>query len=53
MSSVYKDRLHFTAINISLTKIKNSKGPSIDPCGTPHNTLVMSEKKLSKFLENF
>ena len=27
----------------------NSKGPSIDPCGTLHDMLEISEKKFSKF----
>ena len=51
-SSAYKNRLHLTAIGISLTYIKNDKGPRIDPCGTPHEMLEPSEKELSKFTVN-
>ena len=53
MSSAYKKRLHFTAIGISLAYIKNSKGPSIDTCGTPHKMLEISGKELSKLYTNF
>ena len=42
-----KNRLHFS------TQIKNSEGPVTDPCGTPQNTLEISEKEFSKFIENF
>ena len=33
--------------------MKNSKGPSIDPCGTPQIVLETSEKEFSKFGEHF
>ena len=49
MSSAYKNRLHLTAISISLTYIKNNKGPRIDPCSTPHDMFETSEKEFSKF----
>ena len=52
VSSTYKNRLHLTAIGISLTDIKNNKGPSIDHCGTPSDMLQTSEKKFSKFTIN-
>ena len=34
-SSAYKGSLHPTADGTSFTYIRNSKGPRIDPCGTP------------------
>ena len=34
VSSAYKNKSHLTAIGISLTYIKNNKGPRIDPSGT-------------------
>ena len=37
---------------MSLTYIKNNKGPRIDPCGTPHDMLETSEKKFFKFAVN-
>ena len=43
-SSAYKRSLHLTAAFISLTYIRNKRGPSIDPCGTPHVTDLNSEK---------
>ena len=43
-SSAYKRSLHFTAAFISLPYIRNRRGPSIDPCGTPHVTDLNSEK---------
>ena len=33
--------------------MKNSKGPSIDPCGTPQIGLEISEEEFSEFGENF
>ena len=42
-SSAYKSSLHLTAAFISLTYIKNKRGP-IEPCGTPHMTVLNSEK---------
>ena len=45
VSSTYKNRLHLTALGISLTYIKNNKGPRTDPCGTPHDMLETSEKE--------
>ena len=48
----YKNRLHLTAIGISLTYIKNNKGPRIDPCGTPHDMLETSKKEFFKFTGN-
>ena len=53
VSSVSKKRLNFTVISMSLIKMKNSKGPSIDPCGTPQIVLEISEKEFSKFGEHF
>ena len=42
--SPYLDTFHaVNAIGISLTLIKNSKGPIIGPCGTPHIMLETSE----------
>ena len=52
VSSTYKNRLHLTAIDISLTYIMNKKEPRIDPCGTPHDMLETSEKEFSKFTVN-
>ena len=52
MSLAYKNRLHLTAIGLSLTYIKNNKGPRIDPCGTPHDMFDTSEMELSKFTVN-
>ena len=52
VSLAYQDRLHLTAIGISLTYIKNNKEPRIDPYGTPHDMLETSEKELSKFTVN-
>ena len=52
VSSAYKNKSHLTAISISLTYIKNNKGPRIDPCGTPHDMLETSEKEFSKFTIN-
>ena len=43
-SSAYKRSLHLTAAFISLTYIRNKRGPSSDPCGTPHLTDLNSEK---------
>ena len=28
--------VNFEVLTISVKKIKNSKGPKIEPCGTPH-----------------
>ena len=52
VSSAYKNRLHLTAIGISLTYIKNNKGPKIDPYGTPHDMLETAEKEFSKSTVN-
>ena len=38
-----------TTICISLTHIKNNKGPRVDPCGTSHDMLETLEKAFSKF----
>ena len=35
-SSAYNMSLQFVAAVISFTYIKNSRGPSMEPCGTPH-----------------
>ena len=43
-SSVDKSSLHLTAAFISLTDIKNIRGPRIEPCFTPHVTVLNSEK---------
>ena len=53
MSSAYKNKSHLTVIGISLTYIKNNKGPRIDPCDMPHDILENSEKGFSKFTINF
>ena len=37
---------------ISLTEVKNWKGPRINPSCTPHNMLEISGKEFSEFLEN-
>ena len=37
---------------MSLTYIKNNKGPRIDPCDTWHDMLETSEKKFFKFAVN-
>ena len=37
---------------MSLTQIKNSKEPRIDPCGTLHDILETPEKGFSKFVIN-
>ena len=52
MSSTHKNRLLFPAIGISITYISNNKGPSIDPCGPPHNMFGIFEKKFSRFIGN-
>ena len=52
VSSAYKKKSYLTAIGISLTFIKNNKGPRIDPCGTPHDMLETSEEEFSKFTVN-
>ena len=52
MSSACKKRSHLTAMNISLTYIKNIKEPRIDLCGTPHDMLETLEKEFSKFTVN-
>ena len=51
VSLAYKSRLHLTAIGISLTYIKNHKGPKIDPYGTPHD-MLQTEKEFSKSTVN-
>ena len=51
LSSAYKNRLHFIAIGISSTLIKNSKGPNMDPCDILRNMPKISEKELSEFTE--
>ena len=45
-SSVDKSSLHLTAAFISLTDIKNIRGPRIEPCFTPHVTVLNSERHL-------
>ena len=35
-----------TVISISLSQIKNNKGPNIDPCDTLHDMLEISEKAI-------
>ena len=52
VSSTYKNRLHSTAADMSLTQIKSSKGPSIDLRNTLHDILKISKKKFSKFTVN-
>lgn len=52
LSSRYKITLNFTSIDISITQIKNSEGPSIDPCGTSNNMLEISEKEFSSSIKN-
>ena len=37
---------------MSLTQVKNNERPSIDPCGTPHDMLEVSEKEFFKFILN-
>ena len=37
---------------MSFTYMTNSKGPRIDPCGTPHVILEGPEKQFSKFTIN-
>ena len=51
-SSTYKNRLHLTAVDISLMQTKSSKGPSIDLRNTLHDILKISKKKFSKFTVN-
>ena len=50
--SACQNRLHLTAIGISLTNILKHEGPKIDPCGTPHEKLEISKKQFSKFTVN-
>ena len=52
MSSAYKNRLHLSAIGISLKYIKNNKGSRIDPYGTAHDMLETSENEFSKLTVN-
>ena len=35
-SSAYRNRFDLTALDMSFTYMRNSKGPRMDPCGTPH-----------------
>ena len=39
-SSAYKRSLQRTAVEISFIYIRNNKGPRIEPCGTPHATVI-------------
>ena len=39
-SSAYKSSLQRTAVLISLIYIRNNNGPRIEPCGTPHVTVI-------------
>ena len=41
--SAYNKRLLLTALDISLTYIKNKRGPSIDPWGTPHEIFACED----------
>ena len=50
-SSAYKMSLHFTADSMSLTYIRKSNGPRMEPCGTPQGTILGLEKV--PFISNF
>ena len=43
-SSTYKMSLHFTADSMSITYIRKSNGPRMEPCGTPQGTILGLEK---------
>ena len=43
-SSAYKMSLHFTADSMSLTYIRKSYGPRMEPCGTLQGTILGLEK---------
>ena len=45
--SAYKYRSHSTACLISLTKIRNSRGPKTEPCGTPHEIFANFETRFA------
>ena len=49
-SSTQLHKLHFSMKNItSFKKILKSKGPNIDPCGTPKRVIFHSLKKFWSF----
>ena len=50
--SAYKSKVDLTACGISFTKIKNKRGPKIDPCGTPQKIFPKSESLLSILIKN-
>ena len=51
-SSAYSNRSEDTACFISLTYIRKSKGPRIDPWGTPHKIFEMLECLFSMLTKN-
>ena len=42
-SSACRNKSQFTTCFISVTYKRNSKGPKIDPCGTPHSVFAVPE----------
>ena len=42
-ASAYRNRFDLTARGMSFTYMRNSKGPSMDPCVTPYVILERSE----------
>ena len=42
-SSAYRNRFYLTACGMSFTYTRNSNGPRMDPCATPHGILEGSE----------
>ena len=49
-SLAYTRSLQLIAVSIFLIYIRNKRGPSIDPCGTPHVT-DLNSKKHRQFLQ--
>ena len=50
-SSANKMSLHYTADSMSVTYIRKSNGPRMEPCGTPQGTILGLEKVL--FISTF
>ena len=51
-SSAYRNRFDLTDCGMSFTYMRDSNGPRMDPCGTPHVILDGSEQQFSKFTLN-
>ena len=43
MSSAYREMLHSISVVMSLMYMRKSKGPKIEPCGTPAEMRYMSD----------